>query len=218
MSGPPVTHVSYWSRWEALVCYFLLQLAFIPFQVWRLFQDSALAWLAIDLLGQAATLAVLLAFPAGRAALFCREPLKVPLSDAIRWMIGVLAFSLLLTYLIASFLRHVPDLALGNYPAPTGLLHAAHLLLGVPMAAWLEEVVYRRLANRALEQHLSDKVVRVIASALVFAAIHWWTGIHNILGTLIMGILFMLCYLRVGALWPAVAAHALYNLYWFAAA
>lgn len=205
-------------RLEPLVCYLLLQPAFIPFQIWRLSQESAAAWLAVDLLGQIVTFALLLAFPSGRAALLGRQSLAVPLSDAIRWVIGLLSLSLLLAYLIPGMLRDLPDLALGYHPTPTGPLLVVHLLLGVPMAAWIEEVVYRRLADMALVPHLPGKAARILASALVFAAIHWWTGLHNILGTLVLGVLFMICYLRVGALWPVVAAHALFNLYWFSTA
>jgi membrane protease YdiL (CAAX protease family) len=203
------------AHWESLACYLVLQLAFMPFQVWRLYQETALAWLLIDLLGQAVTIVLLFAFPSGREAVLRRERLQVPVPDALRWIIGTVSIGLLIGWVVPPLFAWIPDFALGTYPAPAGWLFALHLAFGLPLAAWLEEIVYRRLAFGALAPLLGSESARILLSAVIFGAIHWWTGIYNVIGTLLAGILFMLCYRRTGALWPAVAAHFILNLFWF---
>jgi uncharacterized protein len=203
------------ARWQPLVCYLGLQVAFVPFQLWRLHQDDALTWLLIDLLGQVVTIGVLVAFSSGRDVLLRRDRLLIPPADAFHWILGILIVAVLLGFILPPLLARLPGQALGAYPEPAGWLLALHLTFGIALGAWLEEVVYRRLAFEALTPFIGSETGRVVVSAVIFSAIHWWTGLANLISTAILGVLFMLCYRRTGALWPAVTAHFLINLFWF---
>jgi membrane protease YdiL (CAAX protease family) len=56
----------------------------------------------------------------------------------------------------------------------------------------------------------------VIATSVLFAAYHWWTGFGNVVEAFVMGILLMLFYRRSVALWPVVLGHYLTDFVDFA--
>ena len=56
----------------------------------------------------------------------------------------------------------------------------------------------------------------VLLTSLLFGAYHWWSGVGNILAASLMGVLFMLFYLRSGSLWPVVLSHYLADVADFA--
>ena len=55
-----------------------------------------------------------------------------------------------------------------------------------------------------------------MASALLFGAYHWWTGIGNIICVTLIGVMLMIFYMRSKALWPVVTAHYVTNIVAFA--
>ena len=55
----------------------------------------------------------------------------------------------------------------------------------------------------------------VIASALVFGLAHWENGIPNVAGGIAFQLYAFWWYLRLGTLWPTIAAHVLIDLYYF---
>ena len=54
------------------------------------------------------------------------------------------------------------------------------------------------------------------ASALLFAAYHWWTGLGNVTLAFLFGIVAMIAYRRCRTLWPVVVGHYLADLVSFA--
>lgn len=89
-------------------------------------------------------------------------------------------------------------------------LFALDMTLGLGLVAVSEEIVFRGLALSALKTFTRNPVVILLASSLVFALIHWSTGLGNILDSFAYGLLFMAVTLRTGSIVPATVIH--YNL------
>jgi len=68
---------------------------------------------------------------------------------------------------------------------------------------------------RATLAGLGNETAIVAISAVLFGLHHWWTGIPNILGNLVFGILAMVFYRRSGAIWPLMVIHYLDDFVWF---
>ena len=177
-------------------------------------QDSPGSWLAVDYAMRLAALALLALSPV-RAAVFRREALRVTIPQLL---LGLLAtgVAVAVTVLIGWTLwRMLPDLRLGQYPTTTGWLYLVDLTFGLALAATHEELVYRRLARLAFNR-LGDGLAMIATTSLLFALFHWWTGISNVLSVALTGVILMLLYRAVGALWPAIVVHYLIDLYFFA--
>jgi membrane protease YdiL (CAAX protease family) len=63
---------------------------------------------------------------------------------------------------------------------------------------------------------LRDGYVAIFASALLFGAFHWWTGIGNVAAVVLIGVMLMLFLRRSAALWPLVLSHYLTDIVDFA--
>jgi membrane protease YdiL (CAAX protease family) len=187
----------------------------LPTQLFRLTQDEALPWLLADYAGRLLALGVILALPAGRWVMRQAGECRIGMIEAGIWVIGMVALFLLDP--VNRFLGHLlPDIRLGQYPAPQGSLYLFDLTFGLALVAFHEEVVFRKLASQFLSRCLRSDLAVVLASALLFAAYHWWTGIGNMTAAFIFGVTAMLCYLRAGSLWPVGIAHYLADVFAFA--
>lgn len=185
----------------------------IASQLLRLSTASTPLWLAADYAGRLGALAVLAAIPAARAVAFAREPLKIGLPEMTLWVVGLVAFHRVAGLALDDYVRATfPDLALGGYPVAQGWLRAVDLLIGLPLVAFVEEVLFRRCARAVLAPWLGDGVAMVLATALLFAAYHWWSGLGNITAAFLFGVAAMLFYRRAGMLAPVVLAHFLCDL------
>jgi membrane protease YdiL (CAAX protease family) len=89
-------------------------------------------------------------------------------------------------------------------------------VFGLALVAYSEEMVFRRCARHLFRMYLGDGYALVAVTSLLFGAYHWWTGIGNVIEAVIMGVLLMLLYKRLAALWPAVLAHYLTDVVDFA--
>lgn len=198
-----------------LLCFILAAFAMLPTQVFRLFQEAPLPWLLADYGGRLLALLVIVLLPAGRWCLRRKSPLQVSRVEALLW---VAALAILFgASLFPSWLAgHLPQTALGQYPQPTGWLRLFDLTFGLALVALHEELVFRQLARAALEKLLRRPVAVIVASALIFAVYHWWTGIGNMATVFCYGLLAMICYRRAGRLWPVVVAHYHIDLLQFA--
>ena len=109
-----------------------------------------------------------------------------------------------------------PSTVLGHYPLSIGWLHWFDILFGLSIDTYTEEVVFRRCARQVFEPYLSDGLLLVLVTSLLFGAYHWWSGVGNILAAMLMGVLFMLFFQRSGSLWPVVLSHYLTDVANFA--
>ena len=183
------------------------------FQGVRLVQDSPGSWLAIDYAMRIVSLA-LLAFSPVRAAVFRREPRRVNSEQLVASLL-IAGVAIFLIVLIGRKLSDIlPDLSFGHYPRTTGWLHRFDLAFGIALVAIHEELVFRRLARLAFSR-LEDGFAMIAATSLVFALYHWWTGPWNVLMVAVVGVVLMMLYRAVGALWPAILMHYCVDLYAF---
>jgi uncharacterized protein len=102
------------------------------------------------------------------------------------------------------------------YPASAGFLHVVDITFGLALVAVQEEVYFRRCARAVFGNWLGDGVGMIIATSLLFAGYHWWTGLGNVVTAGLFGVGAMWLYRRAGALWPAVLSHYLADLFAFA--
>jgi membrane protease YdiL (CAAX protease family) len=110
----------------------------------------------------------------------------------------------------------LPATVLGAFPHSRGWLHVFDDVFGLALVAFSEEIVFRRCARHVLRRYVGDGAAMSLATAVLFGAYHWWTGLGNIAEAFVMGVLLMMLYRRSGALWPAIVAHYLTDIADFA--
>jgi len=119
----------------------------------------------------------------------------------------VLANFLFVKWLTPTINAAIPGTALGLYPVPHGWLYAFDLVVGLALVAYHEEILFRRVARHVCQTWLGDGLAMIVATSVLFAAYHWWSGIGNICSAFLLGVGLMFAYRRLGALWPVVLAH-----------
>ncbi len=186
-------------------------------QIVRLQQTDAGFWVAWDYAGRIGALTVLAIVPAARTVAFQKFRLAISWLEVVAWTLAVALADRILDGLIWNTIG--PALAntrLATYPITTGWLHAMDIVFGLALVAASEEILFRRCARHVLQPHLGSSIAMVVASALLFGAYHWWTGIGNIISVTLIGVILMIFYMRSKALWPVVTAHYVTNVIAFA--
>jgi uncharacterized protein len=177
-------------------------------QLARLPQTTPAAWLVCDYAGRLGTLAVLWISPAARAIAFTPQPLRIGVLEAILWSIGLAGvYTIIDSPLRALIDDALPGTRIGSYPAASGWLHVADVTFGLALVAYQEEIYFRRCSRAVFRAWLGDGWGMIIATSLLFAGYHWWTGVGNMVTAGLFGIGAMWLYRRAGALWPVVLAH-----------
>lgn len=192
------------------ISFFAILALSVLFQLWRLNQADAAAWLSIDYLMRAVVLIALAAARPTRHIAFKARPLQIGKGELAIWLLGAAVFAALYDYepLWRIAEASLPDIRLDFAPRTTGVRHFIDLTFGLMLVAVHEEIFFRRVA-RVVFRPLGDGMAMVVASSLIFGLFHWWTGLPNIILATIAGVFLMLLYRRTGALWPAVLAHYL---------
>jgi len=186
-------------------------------QLARLGQTTPAAWLVCDYAGRLGTLAVLWFSPAARAIAFTPQRLNIGLVQAIAWAIGLASLYTIIDSPLRGFIdATVPGTTIGSYPASHGWLHAVDVTFGLALVAFQEEIYFRRCARAVVRNWLGDGFGMIIATSLLFAAYHWWTGLGNMVTAGLFGIGAMWLYRRAGSIWPVMLAHYLADLIVFA--
>ena len=186
-------------------------------QLARLGQTTPAAWLVCDYAGRRGTLAVLWFRPAARVIAFTPQRLNIGLVQAIAWAIGLASLYTIIDSPLRGFIdATVPGTTIGSYPASHGWLHAVDVTFGLALVAFQEEIYFRRCARAVVRNWLGDGFGMIIATSLLFAAYHWWTGLGNMVTAGLFGIGAMWLYRRAGSIWPVMLAHYLADLIVFA--
>jgi len=183
-------------------------------QTIRLQQTDPGAWLFWDYAGRLAVLAVLAADPAVRRAVYRRDRLKISLAIVINGGLLLIPISCATWIAAQIYSAALPPLRLGAYPRPDGWLLLFDLTAGLALVALHEEIVFRRVMREVLAP-LGDGRSMALASAVLFGAFHWWTGVPNMVAAGIFGYVAMRIYCRSGALWPLVVIHYLADFWYF---
>jgi membrane protease YdiL (CAAX protease family) len=96
-----------------------------------------------------------------------------------------------------------------------GLARAAGTLYLAITAALAEEVMLRGVLRAWVERVVAPPrraTVFVLASATLFALVHWENGAAELVAAAVYGLIAASLCLRMGSLWPLVAAHFLIDL------
>lgn len=106
---------------------------------------------------------------------------------------------------------------LGGMPGITSpVWNWIDLILGLLMVAIFEELVFRGYLNAVLRKFTGRPSVIVAISSVAFGLIHWSQGLHAVLVTSFIGVVFMIAYLRTRSLPPIILAHFAINFIDFA--
>ena len=81
-----------------------------------------------------------------------------------------------------------------------------------PVSGFCEEMIFRGYLLYFLLQTSHDIVIAVSISSLIFGVLHYTYGLAWTIGSTFMGAIAALVVIAVGSIWPAVIAHALYNM------
>lgn len=142
---------------------------------------------------------------------------QAPMAFLGTFVLLVLAGTLLDQNAYALVARLPGYAALGGMPAITSpTWNWIDLTLGLLLVALLEELVFRGLAHAALSRITDQPVVIVVVSGLAFGLIHWSGGAHAVMVTAVIGMVFMVVYLRTRSLPALVLAHFVVNFIDFA--
>ena len=206
------------TRLAAIPLWFAVALAvMVVSQLARLGQTTPAAWLVCDYAGRLGTLAVLWFSPAARAIAFTPQRLNIGLAEAIAWAICLASLYTIIDSPLRGFIdATVPGTTIGSYPASHGWLHAVDVTFGLALVAFQEEIYFRRCARAVVRNWIGDGFRMIIATSLLFAAYHWWTGLGNMVTAGLFGIGAMWLYRRAGSIWPVMAAHYVADLIVFA--
>ncbi len=102
---------------------------------------------------------------------------------------------------------------------PTGVLKLPVVFYMAITAGFVEEIVYRGIPYMLIFECKSvvikKRSVYVIGTAVLFAAIHWDSGLHFLLVTFVFGLFAAWLYLQLKNLWPLVGGHFIYDFYIF---
>src|SRR5262249_34517792 len=202
----------------AIPLWFVVALAvMVASQLLRLQQTAPWAWLGCDYAGRLGALAVLWISPAARAIAFTPQRREISALEAVAWAIGLASVYTIIDSPLRGVIDvMVPGTRISSYPASAGVLHAVDITFGLALVAVQEELYFRRCARAVFGNWLGDGAGMVIATSLLFAGYHWWTGLGNMVTAGLFGIGAMWLYRRAGALWPAVLSHYLADLLAFA--
>ena len=202
----------------AIPLWFVAALAvMVASQLVRLEQTAPWAWLTCDYAGRLGALAVLWISPAARAIAFTPQRREISVAQAIAWAIGLASvYTIIDSPLRGVIDGMVPGTRISTYPASAGLLHVLDITLGLALVAVQEEIYFRRCARAVFGNWLGDGAGMIIATSLLLAGYHWWTGLGNVVTAGLFGVGAMWLYRRAGALWPAVLSHYLADLFAFA--
>lgn len=198
----------------AVFSFFAILAVMVLIQFWRLAQTDPESWLAIDYLLRVSAFLLLAAIPAARICVFRRVRCRIGKGELALWLLAAIGMTLLFVP-VGDFLTGLlPDIRLGGYPRPDGVARFIDLTFGLALAATHEEVFFRRFARIAFRR-LGDGAPMVIVTSVIFGLFHWWTGLPNMILTVIFGGFFMLFYRRARALWPVALAHYLVDFWVF---
>jgi membrane protease YdiL (CAAX protease family) len=101
---------------------------------------------------------------------------------------------------------------------PDGLFHFPVVLYFGVTAGVVEEIFFRALPLLYVKERFRNRVPLtgyVLTTSVLFGVAHWENGAHEVVATIIYGLLAGALYLKLRDLWPLVGAHALIDIWEF---
>jgi membrane protease YdiL (CAAX protease family) len=149
------------------------------------------------------------------AALFGKS--RVPL------LLGLcVAFSALDWYAYSSLHRYfsqlLPHEGIFHYSSvvpETGIWKILTAVYFAISAGFVEEAIYRGFAFRIMHRVNSSVLPFLVFSPLIFAAVHWESGLANVAASYVLGLIAAVAYVWLRNLWPLVVGHVFTDYVWF---
>ncbi len=82
-------------------------------------------------------------------------------------------------------------------------------------AGIVEEIIYRFFLWKLVESFKYRVIIFVSISSLVFASVHWESGVQNLFATFIFGIVSAVIYVIIKNIWPLVIGHFVVDFFDF---
>ncbi len=151
----------------------------------------------------------------------------VPPDPKLHWVqFALLTFVVFLwtgfVYILANRFAHahLPRGAIGfSYPdalAPDGVLRTLGLMYFCLSAGIAEETIFRAIPWLLFKKKFAAPMVPyMLFTSVAFGLIHWETGPANVVAAAILGMVFAWIYVRLGNIWPLIAAHAMIDYFAF---
>lgn len=179
--------------------------------------ETAPGWLAADYGSKILALAILFAAaPLRRAVAGTAAPPRAIPEACVLTVVAAAAI------IAADWLLRVPvnieieSWVLFTYPAlDSPVLYWTDITFGLALTAFSEELVFRGLFARLMAPIFPGALAMTVASAVVFALIHWSHGVTAMAVAFLAGLVLMALYRRTGSLLPAMAAHYLVDVWDF---
>ena len=179
---------------------------------------TALAWLAADYGSKLLALGIVFGVAPIRRALSGTLALKRPAWETA--ILALLAWAFIVG--VDHFFRavvpiEVEAMALFKYPKlASPVLYWTDVTYGLLLTAISEELVFRGVFAGLLARYFTGEAALALASAVLFASVHWSHGLTAMIVAFLAGLALMALYRRTGSLLPAMAAHYLVDLWDFA--
>jgi membrane protease YdiL (CAAX protease family) len=90
------------------------------------------------------------------------------------------------------------------------------LTFGLLLVGIFEELIFRGYMHTFISRYTRSSLAIVVISAVAFGLIHWSLGLHDILITSTIGVVFMTAYLRMRSLPAIMLGHFVVNFIDFA--
>ena len=90
------------------------------------------------------------------------------------------------------------------------------LTFGLLLVGIFEELIFRGYMHTFISRYTNNPFTIVVISAIAFGLIHWSLGLHDVLITSIIGVVFMIAYMRTRSLPAIMLAHFAVNFIDFA--
>jgi membrane protease YdiL (CAAX protease family) len=90
------------------------------------------------------------------------------------------------------------------------------LTFGLFMVGVCEELVFRGFLHTLICRYTKNSYAIVVISSVSFGLIHWSLGLHAVIVSAIIGVVFMVAYLKIRSLPAIVLAHFAINFIDFA--
>lgn len=140
---------------------------------------------------------------------------------AFPFLVTVVVVTLLATLIDQNayhLIRKLPGYApiAGMPPITNYIWNWVDLTLGLLLVGIFEELVFRSYLAAAVRRYTQNPAIAIVASSVVFGSIHWSLGLHAVIVTTIIGIVFMLGYQLTRSIPAIMVSHFAVNFIDFA--
>lgn len=188
---------------------FLNDLAYLDY-------PTVTTWLAVDWGSKLLSGGTILAFASTRRLAALPVPGTLTVSLLIALIVATILDWWFSPWLIAWGNDLIPAPAKFGFTYPNEMIRLLDLGPGLLLTAVVEEVLFRKVLFLGLMRGQLSRNAAAATSIILFALCHWSMGIGACLSALLFGVIAQIIFIHGGKLWPVIAAHWIYDFFWFA--